>query len=252
MVNLTDLASYGNRTLDTSRFDDYCPNGLQVAGREPINTLVTGVTASDRFLELAIERRADAVLVHHGYFWKGENAALVGMKYRRIQRLIQANVGLLAYHLPLDCHAEFGNNAQLAARFNLNVTATHTAGHVPNLLWQGELATAETAQTFSERVSAALGRTCLAVGRTDHPIRRVAWCSGGGQRFINQAAVLGVDAYISGEISEQSLHEAEEQGVLYIAAGHHATERYGVQAFGAHLAQHFNIQHEHIDIDNPA
>jgi len=252
MVNLSTLEGYGNRTLEICRYQDYCPNGLQVAGRDQIRTLVTGVTASERFLKAAISAGADAVLVHHGYFWKGEDSALVGMKYRRIRFLIQNEVALLAYHLPLDCHTEFGNNAQLAKRFGLNVTDQHAVGGVQGLLWEGELAEPESAAQFIARVSHSLQRDCLAVGRQDHDIRRVAWCSGGGQRFLNDAAGLGVDAYISGEISEQTTHEAEEQGVLYIAAGHHATERYAVQAFGAHLARQFDIIHQHIDIDNPA
>ena len=252
MVNLSTLVGYGNRTLNICSYQDYCPNGLQVSGCEEIRTLVTGVTASERFLDAAISAGADAVLVHHGYFWKGEGSALVGMKYRRIQRLIQNNVALLAYHLPLDCHAEFGNNAQLAKRFGLTVTAQHKAGGVDGLLWEGELSEPEAAAQFIARVSGSLDRDCLAVGRQDHDVQRVAWCSGGGQRFLNDAVGLGVDAYISGEISEQTTHEAEEQGILYIAAGHHATERYAVQAFGAHLARQFDIIHKHIDIENPA
>ena len=252
MVNLTHLADYGNRTLEIVSYQDYCPNGLQVAGRDEIHTLVTGVTASQRFLEAAINAGADAVLVHHGYFWKGEESALVGMKFRRIQQLIKNDVALLAYHLPLDCHSEFGNNAQLGKRFGLNKIGQHNAGGVDGLLWEGELSAPESAKQFIARVSRALDRDCLAVGRQDHDIRRVAWCSGGGQRFLNDAVELGVDAYISGEISEQTTHEAQEQGVLYIAAGHHATERYAVQAFGEHLAEHFGIVHQHIDIDNPA
>ena len=252
MVNLLELVGYGNRTLEICRFRDYCPNGLQVAGPDEIRTLISGVTASERFLAAAIDAGADAVLVHHGYFWKGKNSALVGMKYRRIRRLIENNVALLAYHLPLDCHIEFGNNAQLAKRFGLKVIAQHPAGGVDGLLWEGELPEPESADQFIARVSGALNRDCLAVGRQDHDIRTVAWCSGGGQRFLNDAAELGVDAYISGEISEQTTHEAEEQGLMYIAAGHHASERYAVQAFGSHLANRFNITHQHIDIDNPA
>lgn len=252
MEQLSTLVDYSNRTLELTLFQDYCPNGLQVAGREDIHTLITGVTASEKFLDAAIEAGADAVLVHHGYFWKGESGALVGMKYRRIKRLIDQNIALLAYHLPLDCHLEFGNNAQLAKRLQLHVTAQHATGGVPGLLWQGELATPLSAGDLAHFISDNLQRPCLTVGRKDHQIRTMAWCSGGGQRFVNEAAALGVDAYMSGEISEQTTHEAEEQGLLYIAAGHHATERYGVQAFGQHLASRFDIKHQHIDIDNPA
>jgi len=252
MEQLSRLINYGNRTLELALFDDYCPNGLQIAGREQIDTLVTGVTASEMFLDAAIDAGADAVMVHHGYFWKGEPSPLVGMKYRRIKRLIDNNIALLAYHLPLDCHREFGNNAQLALRLDITNTMQHAAGGVPNLLWQGELASPRPATQFVQFVSKQLDRPCLPVGKQDHDIRTVAWCSGGGQRFINEAAALGVDAYISGEISEQTTHEAQEQGLLYLAAGHHATERYGVQAYGAHLASRFDIEHRHIDIDNPA
>lgn len=252
MVKLLELADYSNRTLEIARYHDYCPNGLQVAGCDQIRTLITGVTASERFLEAAISAGADVALVHHGYFWKGENPVLVGMKYRRIQRLIDSNVALLAYHLPLDCHIEFGNNAQLAKRFGFNITNQHTAGGVDGLLWEGTLTEPEPADQFIARVSAALNRDCLAVGCQEHDIKKVAWCSGGGQRFLNDAAILGADAYISGEISEQTTHEANEQGMLYLAAGHHATERYAVQAFGEHLAERFDIVHQHIDIDNPA
>jgi len=252
MEKLSHLVDYSNRTLELTHYQDYCPNGLQVAGREQVGVLVTGVTASESLLNSAMQNKADAILVHHGYFWKGEPAELVGMKYRRIKRLIDNDIALLAYHLPLDCHREFGNNAQLAVRFGINITAQHAAGGVPNLLWQGELDAPMPASAFIQHISASLNRPCLPVGRQDHDIRTVAWCSGGGQRFLNDAAALGVDAYISGEISEQTTHEAREQGLLYIAAGHHATERYGVEAFGAHLASQFDIQHKHIDIDNPA
>jgi len=225
MEKLSHLVDYSNRTLELTHYQDYCPNGLQVAGREQVGVLVTGVTASESLLDSAMQNKADAILVHHGYFWKGEPAELVGMKYRRIKRLIDNDIALLAYHLPLDCHREFGNNAQLAVRFGINITAQHAAGGVPNLLWQGELDAPMPASAFIQYISASLNRPCLPVGRQDHDIRTVAWCSGGGQRLLNDAAALGVDAYISGEISEQTTHEAREQGLLYIAAGHHATER---------------------------
>ncbi len=252
MESLTNLVAYGNRTLEVARYKDYCPNGLQVAGRESVHKVVSGVTASASFLDAALQAEADAVLVHHGYFWKGEDPALVGMKYQRLQRLIKHDVALLAYHLPLDCHAEFGNNAQLAKRFGLQVTATHTAGDVEGLLWEGQLASPVSAAEFVDRINASLGRTCVAVGRQSHDIQRVAWCSGGGQRFVNDAARLDVDAYLSGEISEQTTHEAQEQDLLYVAMGHHASERYGVRAYGEHLASVFGIKHEHINIENPA
>lgn len=252
MESLTNLVAYGNRTLEVSRYRDYCPNGLQVAGRESVHKIVSGVTASARFLDEALAAGADAVLVHHGYFWKGEEPALVGMKYRRLKKLIEHDVALLAYHLPLDCHHEFGNNAQLAKRFGWRVTATHVAGDVEGLLWEGTLASPVSVEEFVNSINVSLGRECVAVGRQTHDIQRVAWCSGGGQRFVNDAADLGVDAYLSGEISEQTAHEAQEQDLLYVAMGHHASERYGVRAYGEHLATVFDLKHEHINIENPA
>ncbi|MBX2837029.1 MAG: Nif3-like dinuclear metal center hexameric protein [Gammaproteobacteria bacterium] len=252
MELLSTIVDYVNRTLDVDRISDYCPNGLQVQGRTEVRRLVTGVTASLEFLERAIEADADAVLVHHGYFWRGEPAALIGMKYARVKQLITHDISLLAYHLPLDTHLEFGNNAQLARRLDLQNLQQHSVDGVENLFWSGELEKPISAESWIERIDTALGRSPTVAGDMGRPIGRVGCCTGGAQRYISMAADLGLDAFVSGEISEQTTHEARERQVFYAAAGHHATERYGVQALGEHLSQQFALEHRFIDVDNPA
>lgn len=246
------VVDYINRTLEADSIKDYCPNGLQVAGREQINHIVSGVTASARFLDAAIKASADAVLVHHGYFWSGESPVLTGMKLARIRALIQADISLLAYHLPLDVHPTLGNNAQLAELLGFQVEGRVAAGGTDGLLFHGRTSHSYANNAFVEDIATRLGRSVVAVGRSERPVQRVAWCSGGAQRFLNQAAELGVDAFISGEISEQTTHEARENGLLYVAAGHHATERFGVQALGENLSSQLQLTHEFIDVDNPA
>ena len=252
MENRDVIVDYINRTLNTERIEDYCPNGLQVAGKEQIGHIVTGVTASARFLEAAIIAGADAVLVHHGYFWRGESQVLTGMKLARIRTLLDANVSLLAYHLPLDVNPVLGNNAMLAEVLGFRVDGQVAAGGTDGLLFYGRLRQSMACSAFIDHSSKALGREVTAVGRSERMIERVAWCSGGAQRFVLQAAELGVDAFISGEISEQTTHEARENNLLYIAGGHHATERYGIQALGEYLAQQLQLTHQFIDVDNPA
>ena len=252
MLHRSTLVDYLNDLLDTPGQVDYCPNGLQVEGRAEIHRLVTGVTASQRFLESAIEAKADGVLVHHGYFWKGEPAPIVGMKAQRIRLLMDHGVNLLAYHLPLDVHPVFGNNAWLARLLDIEPEGQVAVAGVPGLLWYGRLGTPLQAEQFATTLEAKLDRVPMHIAGGPTQIRRVAWCSGGGQRFVAEAAALGVDAYFSGEISEPTTHEAREQGVHYFAAGHHATERGGVQALGAHLAEHFGLEHRFIDDPNPA
>lgn len=252
MENRDDIVEYINRTLSAGSIEDYCPNGLQVAGKEQVSHLVSGVTASARFLESAIAAGADAVLVHHGYFWRGESPVITGMKRERIRTLLNADVSLFAYHLPLDVHPEFGNNAQLAKRLNLEVDGRVAAGGTDGLLFYGHLRKPMACNAFIDHVARVLGRNATAVGKSTRTIERVAWCSGGAQSFVLQAADLGVDAFISGEISEKTTHEARENQILYIAAGHHATERYGVQALGEHLATQLQLTHQFIDDENPA
>lgn len=252
MENRDDIVDYINRTLNAERISDYCPNGLQVAGRSQVNHIVTGVTASARFLTAAIEAGADAVLVHHGYFWKGESPVLTGMKLERIRLLLEANISLLAYHLPLDIDPILGNNAMLAQKFDFDVEGRIAAGGTDGLLFYGRLNKPLPSDVFVDHIAKVLGRKVTAVGGDERIIKRVAWCSGGAQRFILDAAQLGVDAFISGEISEQTTHEARENSILYIAGGHHATERYGVQALGINLSEQLQLTHQFIDVDNPA
>ena len=246
MAQLQEIVAYCSQTLDVGSFDDYCPNGLQVEGRAEVRNIVSGVTASQALLDAAAESGADLLLVHHGYFWRGEPAPLVGMKGRRVRTLLAADISLLAYHLPLDAHPELGNNRQLGLRLGFDSGAP-----VEGLLWGVELPQPLAVRDLAARVDSALGREPLMIGSSALPLRRVAWCTGAAQGMLVQAAAAGFDAFISGEVSEQTVHEARELGILYLSAGHHATERYGVQALGARLADHFALEHRFIDIDNP-
>lgn len=247
-MQLSELNDYIGRLLEISRFRDYCPNGVQVEGRAEIIRIATGVTASKRLLEAATAWGADAIIVHHGYFWRNEEATLTGIKKQRIAHLLQHDVSLLAYHLPLDAHAELGNNAQLALRLGLL-----GRGHFgeQDIAWHGELQQPQTLSQFSAHITDTLQRAPLVIGESERTLRRIAWCTGAAQSYFEQAVALGVDAFLTGEISEQSVHIAQETGVAFIAAGHHATERYGVQALGEHLAQQFKIEHRFFDMDNP-
>jgi dinuclear metal center YbgI/SA1388 family protein len=243
-----ELARYLDETLETARFRDYCPNGLQVEGRAEVLHIVAGVTASQALIEAAIERRADALLVHHGWFWKGEDGRITGLRKARISRLLAHDINLFAYHLPLDSHVELGNNAQLAAR--LGWIAEARFGE-QDIAWIGRPASPLTAGELAQSIAAKLGRVPQLVGDPARPISRIAWCSGGAQGYFEQAIALGVDAYVSGEISEQTVHLARESGVAYLAAGHHATERFGAEALAQHLAGKFGLSCEFVDIDNP-
>ncbi len=252
MVLLPDLVAYNDSLLECGRFHDYCPNGLQVEGDPEVKILVSGVTASLALIEAAHDRGADAVLVHHGYFWKGEDSRITGMKQRRIRALLTAGVSLLAYHLPLDAHPIYGNNVQLAQRLGLSCEGHFSGQGETALGLYGRLSKPESAEAFCARIAKALGREPKHISGDDkRTIQRVAWCTGAAQGYFEAATRLGVDAYISGEISEPTIHIAREYGVHYFAAGHHATERYGVQALGEHLADRFDLQHHYIEIENP-
>jgi dinuclear metal center YbgI/SA1388 family protein len=247
-MNINDLNNYLNALLQPERFSDYCPNGLQVEGKHEINTIVTGVTASMALLDAAQQANADAVLVHHGYFWRGEALPITGIKKRRIQFLLQHQINLLAYHLPLDAHAELGNNVMLAKQLDLNIIGK--AGEKEMLLL-AELFTPQSLEEFAKSIETKLNRMPQMIGDLAKSVKTVALCTGAAQGYIEQAVAANVDVYISGEISEQTVHVARESGMSYIAAGHHATERYGIQALGEHLAQKFGLQHRFIDCDNP-
>jgi len=245
---LNELRDYNASLLQTSQFKDYCPNGVQVEGRAELRRIATGVTASQQVLDEAIAWGADAVLVHHGYFWRNEEATVVGIKKRRIAQLLRNDVSLLAYHLPLDAHAELGNNAQLGKL--LDLTGQGRFGD-QDIAWLGSMAQPLTLQQFSKLTAEKLLRMPQVIGDAGKTIRRVAWCSGGAQGYFEEAIARGADAYITGEISEQCFHLANETGVAFIAAGHHATERYGIQALGRHLAERFGLEHRFFDQDNP-
>ena len=238
-----------NASLTPERFRDYCPNGLQVEGRAAIATLVTGVTASLALLEAALAEGADAVLVHHGLFWKGDDMRVTGPKKRRLELLLRNDINLYAYHLPLDAHPELGNNAQLAVQLGFSITGRFADQEIGFL---GEVAQPVPAAELAVQVSQRLGRRALLVGDGERTVRKVAWCTGGAQGYFEEAIAAGCDLFLSGEISEQTTHLARESGIPFIAAGHHATERYGVQAVGRQLAAQFGIRHPFIDIDNPA
>ena len=244
-MQIDELSHFCDDFLDIGAFDDYCPNGLQVEGRGELRKLVTGVTACQALIESALEEGADAILVHHGFFWKGEPQVLTGVKGRRIKALMRADVSLLAYHLPLDAHPGVGNNAEIGRRMGWLTTGQD------GLLWLGETEAPQEAEAFMEAIGERLDASPMLIPGGDHPVRRVAWCSGAAQSMIGQAAAAGADAFVSGEISEQTVHLARELGIHYIAAGHHATERFGVQALGRLLADRFAIEHEYIEIENP-
>lgn len=244
-----ELRAYLDGLLEASRFRDYCPNGLQVEGRAEVSRVVCGVTASQALIDAAVSHRADAILVHHGWFWKSEDGRVTGFRKRRMATLLAHDINLFAYHLPLDAHAELGNNAQLGVRLGWQADGRFGEedigfiGVSPGLTTAGEVAA---------HIERSLGRTPLLVGEAHARVRRVAWCTGGAQGYFEEALAAGADLFVSGEISEQTTHLARETGVPFIAAGHHATERYGVEALGRHLAASCGLHCEFIDIDNPA
>ena len=251
-VTRQTLLSAFNDLLQPARFKDYGPNGLQVEGADTIRHIVSGVTASRALIEAAIDAKADAIFVHHGLFWRGQDGTVTGWMKQRLQLLLAHNINLLAYHLPLDAHPELGNNAQLGQRLGLQVQGTF--GEQDLGLW-GARADGQTfanAQALAAVVSGALQRESVVVQTPAREIRKVAWCTGGAQSYFEAAIAAGVDAFITGEISEPQAHLARETGVAFLACGHHATERYGAPAAAAHVAAQLGISHQFIEIDNPA
>ena|SRR3989344_1094907 len=248
MMKIKELVDYTGQTLEVERFSDYCPNGLQVEGRTEIKKIVSGVTASMALLEAAHKAGADMVLVHHGYFWRNEDTCITGIKRVRLKFLLEHNINLAAYHLPLDAHPEFGNNVQLGRVMGIQID--DWAGD-QNIVVHGTLAKTMVLKEFAGHLTNVLNRAPLVIGDLNKSIKRIAWCTGAAQNYLELALGLNVDVFVSGEISEQTVHLARESGVAYIAAGHHATERYGVQALGEHLASQFDLEHCFIDMDNP-
>ncbi|WCE30528.1 Nif3-like dinuclear metal center hexameric protein [Vibrio sp. SCSIO 43137] len=250
-MNNIELEAILNQKLSPELIKDYCPNGLQIEGGSEVKKIITGVTASQALIETAIEKQADAILVHHGYFWKGEPEAIRGMKGKRVKSLIKNDINLYAYHLPLDVHPELGNNAELARLLEIKIEGGFEAGPQSVALF-GTLKQPLKASEFSQRIEQALNRKPLHIApESDKLIQSVGWCTGGGQDYIELAAAKGLDAFISGEISERTTYSARELDIHYFAAGHHATERYGVKALGEWLATEHGLDVEFIDIDNP-
>jgi dinuclear metal center YbgI/SA1388 family protein len=240
-----------DQLLQPALFKDYGPNGLQVEGRAEVRKLVSGVTASRALIDAAIAEGADAILVHHGLFWRGQDGRVIGWMKQRLSRLLAHDINLLAYHLPLDAHPELGNNAQLARHLGVTLypDARGRFGE-QSLGFMGHRASHSAAE-LAEHVAARLGRRVTLVAEPDRPIQHVALCTGGAQGYFESAMAAGADVFITGEISEPQAHYARECGVAYIACGHHASERYGAPAVGAHVAGQLGLEHVFIDIDNP-
>lgn len=251
MIIRDQLANYLHDYLACDNFKDYAPNGLQIEGKQEIHTICTAVTASADTINKAIEMRADALLVHHGYFWSGEEPVIRGIKRNRIATLLANNINLYAYHLPLDCHETLGNNACLAELLEVDSVQKHPAGKIQNLLWTGSLKTPLTSIDFADYLHTKLKREPTHINGSNREIKTIAWCTGAAQDYLINAHHLGVDAYISGEVSERTYYEAIELGIHYYACGHHATERYGIQALGHHLSSQFGLEHQFIDSNNP-
>lgn len=260
-ITVEALTQFCDDYLSANAFKDYAPNGLQVDGGRPIQRIVTGVTACEALIDAAIADNADAIMVHHGYFWKGEPATITGMKGRRIRKLMQHGISMIGYHLPLDAHPIVGNNAMLAEILDLTITGalypaeSHPVGNIATCVPQSP-------DDLIAKITQALGRTPLHIAAEYHEnsssetsnrlIERIGICTGGAQDMIEQAALMGCDAFISGEISERTTHIARELGIDYFACGHHATERGGIQALGKIVSQEFGLPVTFIDIDNPA
>jgi dinuclear metal center YbgI/SA1388 family protein len=252
-INNRTLLAYLNKLLKPEALQDFCPNGLQVEGKSTITKIVCGVTASQALIDQAVEQQADAIFVHHGYFWKGEDPCVQGMKRRRLATLLAHNINLYAYHLPLDVHPQWGNNVQLAKQLGIEVLGPLHLPLAPvGIVMHGRFEKGIAPQELSKRLGHRLDRVPLFEQVNNQLIHTVAWCTGGGQDYITAAAELGLDAFITGEVSEQTIHSAREMNIHFYAAGHHATERYGAKAIGEHLADTFDLDVKFIDIANPA
>jgi len=245
-MELKNLISYLDELLDIDNYPDHCPNGLQVQGQEQVKTIITGVSACQNLFDQAIANKADAILVHHGFFWQGEDLCVVGIKKQRLQTLLKNNISLIAYHLPLDFNDQYGNNVQLAKVLDIKIKV------ITMLYVYGELAKSISGEDFAAHIKKSLNRKPLYIPGKAKEIKTVAWCTGKAQDYmVEQAAAESFDAFVTGEIAEPIVHVARETGIHLFAAGHYATERYGVKALGEHLAEKFNLQHQFIDVDNP-
>jgi dinuclear metal center YbgI/SA1388 family protein len=244
MINNKILAEYCHKYLDVSNFSDYCPNGLQIEGKDEINNIISGVSSNQDLIDKAIDENADAIFVHHGFFWKNEELTITGIKKNRIKKLLTNNINLYAYHLPLDAHTLIGNNIQLA--LSLDIKNPVPIGKT--LVWQGEIDT--TLEIFAKKIQQKLKQKPLVFGDKTKHIKKISWCTGGAQDYIKYAIKENVDCFLTGEVSEPIPAIAKENNIAFISAGHHATERYGVQSLCQHLSEKFNLSHKFIDIDN--
>lgn len=251
MISTKTLMRHLDELLKPQHFRDYCPNGLQVEGKDQIKKIITGVTACEALIERAISEEADAILVHHGYFWKGENERITGMKRKRLKLLLAHDINLIAYHLPLDAHEEIGNNIQLAKLLGLEVEGGLEPGNTRSIGLVGKLLQPMTGTEFATLLENKLGSKPIYLEGDSKKIERIAWCTGGAEGFIDQAIALEADAYLTGEVSEPTFHVVQEQGIHFFAAGHHATERYGVKALGEYLSRSLGIEQVFVDIHNP-
>lgn len=248
-MQLRELVAHLDQLLEAATFKDYCPNGLQVEGRAQVNRVLCGVTASQHLLDAAVSGAYDAVFVHHGYFWKGEDGRVTGIRRQRLKTLLGHDLSLLAYHLPLDAHPQLGNNAQLGELMDWSGESRFGDSE---LGWLGRPQQAgQSAAMLAVALGERLARPPMLVGDGGREVRKVAWCSGGAQDWFEAAIAAGADVFVSGEISEQTVHLARESGVPYIAAGHHATERYGARAIASHLRSELGMEADFLDIDNP-
>jgi dinuclear metal center YbgI/SA1388 family protein len=251
VIKRDELQAYLQHSLAVDGLQDYCPNGLQVSGSQEIRHLVTGVTGNLALFERAVQLKAEAVLVHHGLFWRGDDPCVKGMLRARLAVLLAKNINLFAYHLPLDVHRPLGNNWQLADQLGCQVDGSLFSGAREHLVLHGRFSRALSPAKFGVRLAQVFGRSPLHLSGGKKLIHTFAWCTGAGHSFLQDAANFGVDAFLTGEVSERTTHQASELGVEVFVAGHHATERYGVQALGAHLAQRFGIKHTFVDVPNP-
>ena len=252
MATQQQLLSAFDSLLQPGNFKDYGPNGLQVEGKAEVTRIVSGVTASRGLIEAAIAARADAIFVHHGLFWRGQDGRVTGWMKQRLALLLGNDINLFAYHLPLDAHPELGNNAQLGLKLGLRTTGRFGDQQLGFLGERGDATAFADGPALASHLEQVLGRTVIQVPGAAHPIRKIAWCTGGAQGYFEDAIAAGADAFITGEISEPQAHYARECGVAYFACGHHASERYGAPAVAAHVAAGCGIEHRFIDIDNPA
>ena len=246
MIDILELKNYCDNLLEIEKFKDYCPNGLQISGKNKIKKIVCGVSANLEFIKKSISKKTDAIFVHHGFFWKNENPCLVGIKKDRIAQILAKNISLFAYHIPLDAHNNLGNNYQIGKLLGI----TNTINVENSLLWCGNLEKKISQKEFISLVEKKISYKPTLFTKSNKKIKKIAWCTGAGQDFIEKAIDLGADIYLSGEVSERIPHIAYESNIIYCQAGHHATERYGIQALGKHISNKFSLDYEYIEIKN--